>query len=242
MYETTNTSLNLSAQDDINLGYSTTWYWAVLPYNSGASLPIPTRLISMFGTSQPCADPTITSLPHTENFDGVTAPTLPYAGRLISIPLPPAQLSLPTTQPTYAQSAPNSVRLYNPSDESADLRLITPMIDLGRSLNTIKMKFYARSSSAGYPLLVGSVSATDGTGVFTQLQSIALTTTKTEYTVSFADYVGTDQYICFKHGLGGAGRSLYVDNVRLIELLPADLLPLRLQVLAWCKAVRPMSM
>jgi len=222
-YETTNAFLDLSAQGDIDLGFSTTWYWAVLPYNSENLAPDPDTPDFMVWDFTTAPDPTIVALPYEEYFDSVTAPVLPYGWSAYINSTSTSAFVGTYSSTTYAQSAPNSVRLYNPSDAAADLRLITPLIDLGRSLNQIKVKFYARSSSAGYPLLVGSVSTVDGTGVFTELQSIALTTTQTEYEVSFADYLGTDQYICFKHGLGGTSRSLYVDNVRLLELLANDL-------------------
>ena len=223
MYTTTETNLDLSAQTDIDLGFSNTWYWAVLPYNSDNLAPDPNEpefLIWDFTTAQ---DPTIVALPYEEYFDGVTAPALPYGwtGYVNSSSTSAYVRTYNST--TYAQSPPNSAYLTNSTDTAADLRLITPPIDASIPLNTIKLKFYARSSTAGYPLLVGSVSATDGSGVFTQLQSIALTATKTEYEVSFANYAGTDHYICFKHGLGGTSRSLYVDNVRLLQLLPVDL-------------------
>ena len=222
-YETTVTSLNLSDQGDIDLGYETTWYWAVMPFNDYNSPDDPDPADVMVWNFTTLPDPAIVALPHEEYFDSVTAPALPYGwtGYVNSVASAAYVRTINST--TYAQSAPNSAYLTNSTDAAADLRLITPMIDASIPLNTIKLKFYARSSSAGYPLLVGSVSATDGTGVFTQLQSISLTTTKTEYEVSFEDYVGTDQYVCFKHGLGGTSRSLYVDNVRLLELLPVDL-------------------
>ncbi len=222
-YETTNNSLNLSDQSDITLGFGTTWYWAILPFNSDGLSPDPDSPELMVWDFTIAPDPTITSLPYEEYFDSVTAPALPYGWSAYINSTSTSAVVATYNSTTYAQSAPNSVRLYNPSDAAADLRLITPPIDLGRSLSQIKMKFFARSSTAGYPILVGTVSATDESGVFTQIQSIALTATKTEYEVSFADYIGTDQYICFKHGLGGTSRSLYVDNVRLIELLPVDL-------------------
>lgn len=222
-YETTVTSLNLSDQGDIDLGYETTWYWAVMPFNDYNSPDDPDPADVMVWNFTTLPDPAIVALPHEEYFDSVTAPALPYGWTGYVNSVASAAYVRTYNSTTYAQSAPNSAYLTNSTDAAADLRLITPMIDASIPLNTIKLKFYARSSSAGYPLLVGSVSATDGTGVFTQLQSISLTTTKTEYEVSFEDYVGTDQYVCFKHGLGGTSRSLYVDNVRLIELLPVDL-------------------
>jgi len=222
-YETSDPNLNLGQQTDIDLAYNSTWYWAVLPFNSESASPDPFSPAFMVWDFTIIDDPTIVALPHEEYFDSVTAPTLPYGWTGYVNSTATAAYVRTYNSTTYAQSAPNSAYLTNSTDAAADLRLITPMIDLGRSISQIKMKFYARSSTAGYPLLVGTVSATDGTGVFTQIQSISLTATKTEYTVSFADYVGTDQYICFKHGLGGTSRSLYIDNVRLIELLPVDL-------------------
>lgn len=221
-YETTGTSLVLSDQDDISLPLGSTWYWAVLPYNGNPpqnpDLDSPEFMTWDF-TIAP--DPTITSLPYAEYFDGVTAPALPWGWSAYINSTNAGAVVATINSTTYAQSAPNSVRLYNPSDAAADLRLFTPPIAV--PLNTIKLKFYARSSTAGYPLLVGTVNTTDGTGVFNQLQSIALTATKTEYIISLDGYAGSDTYICFKHGLGGTGRTLYVDDVQLIQLLANDL-------------------
>jgi hypothetical protein len=219
-YESTSNSLDLVAQGNIDLGFNTTWYWAVLPYNTAGS-PDPTGMTVFRFTTLP--DPTIVALPHEEYFDDVTAPALPYGWSAYVNSSTTGALVATYNSSTYAQSAPNSVRLYNSTDASADLRLITPPIDASIPLNTIKLKFYARSSSAGYPLLIGTVNTPDSTGTFNQIASIDLTTTKTEYIYSLEDYVGTDQYICFKHGMGGTYRGLYVDNVQLIELLANDL-------------------
>jgi hypothetical protein len=219
-YETANTVFDLSAQTDITLAYGSTWYWAILPQTTGGA-PDPEDPAFMVWDFTIAPDPTITTLPYAEYFDSVTVPALPWGwSSYINSTSTSAYVRTTTSYPV---SSPNSVYLTNSTDSAADLRLISPPINLGRSLNQIKLKFYARSSTAGYPLLVGSVSATDGTGVFTQLQSITLTATQTEYTVSFADYLGTDQYICFKHGLGGTSRSLYIDNVSMIQLQPVDL-------------------
>ncbi len=222
-FESTDTNLNLSAQPDFDLGYNNTWYWAVLPYNAEDESPDPTDLEFMVWNFTTREDPTIVSLPYEEYFDDVTAPALPWGWSNYINSTSTSAVVATYSSTTYAQSAPNSARLYNPSDADADLRLFTPIIDSSIPLNTIKLKFYARSSTAGYPLLVGTVDATDETGTFTQIQSIDLSATKTEYVISLADYAGTDQYICFKHGLGGSGRSLYIDDVQLIELLPNDL-------------------
>lgn len=61
-----------------------------------------------------------------------------------------------TTTTTTPVSSPNNVYLTTSGDANpAALNLITPPI--GVNLNTLKTKFYARSSSAGYTLIVGTV-------------------------------------------------------------------------------------
>lgn len=210
---------------NLTSGQTTTFSVNYLPTAAGAHTATfninDNRAIFPLVVNGTCVDPRITALPFSEYFDSVTAPALPLGWTPYINSTSTSAVVATYNSTTYAQSAPNSVRLYNPSDASADLRLITPQIMV--PMNTIRLKFYARSTSAGYPLLVGTVSALDGTGVFTQLASINLTTTKTEYTVLYTGYEGTDQYICFKHGLGGTGRSLYVDNVVMDGLFPADL-------------------
>ncbi len=100
------------------------------------------------------------------------------------------------------------------------MRLVSPAIV--PDLNTIRAKFFARGST-GYTLIVGTMDTP--TGTFTQKQIITLTGTNALYSVSFADYAGTDTYIAFKHGLGGTYRSIYIDDVLLeeIQAIPPEL-------------------
>ncbi len=220
LYETTETNFNLSAQDDIDLGYSTTWYWAVLPYNEGGDSPDPEAPEFMIWDFTTIADPTIVALPHEEYFDGVTAPTLPYGWTSLVQASTTAAYVNTYNSTTYAVSAPNSVRLYNSTDAAANLLLITP--EITPPLNTIKAKFYARASTAGEDLYIGSYDP--NTQVFTQIGAVMdLTTTQTQYIVPLSSYVGTDNFIAFKHGVGTASRTIYIDNVQFIEILPIDL-------------------
>ncbi len=54
------------------MAYTTPYYWQVVPYNlHGPASGCPVWSFTTW------ADPTITALPYTENFDGVTAPALP---------------------------------------------------------------------------------------------------------------------------------------------------------------------
>ncbi|MCB5272255.1 MAG: choice-of-anchor J domain-containing protein, partial [Candidatus Cloacimonetes bacterium] len=219
LYESTGTNFDLSAQTDIDLGYSSRWYWAVLPFNAGSESPDPTDPEFMVWNFTTIEDPAIVSLPHEENFDDVTAPALPY-GWTGYIGSTNTSAYVRTTT-SYPVSQPNSVYLTNSSDATADLRLITP--DITVPMNSIKLSFSARGGSTGYNLRVGTVDALDETGTFTQLASIDLTASHETYSVSFAGYAGTDQNICFKHGLGGTYRSIYIDDVTMDELVPNDL-------------------
>ncbi|HPK60787.1 MAG TPA: carboxypeptidase regulatory-like domain-containing protein, partial [Candidatus Cloacimonas sp.] len=226
-FDTENTNMNISAMLLDNLGfvlpYNTTWYWAVVPFNAGGEIPDLEAHEFMIWHFTTNVDPTITALSYAEYFDEVTAPTLPWGWKAYVSSTSTSAYVRTYYGTTYAQSTPNSVCLFNSTDTSADLRLITPPINVpGVSLNQIKLKFYAYGGS-GYTLLIGTVNTTDASGVFTQVASINPTATKTEYTVSFENYTGTDHYICFKHGLGGTSRYIYIDNVKIIKLQPADL-------------------
>ncbi|MDZ4122147.1 MAG: choice-of-anchor J domain-containing protein, partial [Candidatus Cloacimonadaceae bacterium] len=108
--------------------------------------------------------------------------------------------------------------LTNSADASADLRLVTPQVNV--PMNTIKLSFSARGSSTGFPLQVGTMNTHNGT--FTLLSTINLTAVHVVYNVSFAAYAGTDTYIAFKHGMGGTYRSIYIDNIQFDELLAND--------------------
>ncbi|MGC9362201.1 MAG: choice-of-anchor J domain-containing protein, partial [Candidatus Syntrophosphaera sp.] len=218
----TGTSLDLSAQGDITIGYDNTWYWAVLPYNTSGA-PDPTDSAFMIWQFTTGPDPTIVALPYEQYFDAVTAPEMAWGWSSYVNSTSSSAVVVNYSSTTYSVTPPNVIRMYNSSDTEADLRLITPPIDASIPLNTIKLKFYARGSGTGDNVLIGTVNTPDGSGVFTQIDSLVLTTIQTEYTYSLDDYTGTDQYICFKLGTGETYNYAYIDNVQLLELLANDL-------------------
>lgn len=219
-YETENANLDLSAQSDIDLAYNSTWYWAVLPYNSDGLAPDPDNPAFMVWDFTIIEDPTIVTLPHQEYFDSVTAPALPYGWTSVVEATTTYAYVNTYSSTTYAVSAPNSARLYNSTDIAANLLLITP--DFSMPLNTMKVRFYARSSTAGEDLYIGAYNPT--TQVFTQIGAVMdLTTTQTQYTVPLSAYVGTDVFLAFKHGVGTSSRTIYIDNVEFIEMMAIDL-------------------
>jgi len=167
-------------------------------------------------------DARIAALPHTQNFDAKPVPQLPLGWNpLVSSTSTSAYVKSSTSNPV---SFPNSICLYNSTDASADLRLVTP--ELLVPTRYTRMRFMAKGT-AGYTLLVGTMNSP--TGTFNQTSSITLTGDYTQFTVSFADYAGPDQYIAIKHGLGGSSRYIYLDDILLEEILDADMMLSSLQ-------------
>ncbi|MCK9349576.1 MAG: hypothetical protein M0P41_11605, partial [Sphaerochaeta sp.] len=213
--DVTNFDPTQAAENPVTFAYSETWYWTVMATNGDGDATVPTSFSFTI-----MDDPRVLSLPYSQNFDGVTAPNLPAQWVGMLNPTSTSWYVDTYSSTTYAVSQPNTARMYNSSSTTADIRLITPEILV--PMNSIKLSFSARGSS-GYTLLVGTTNATDATGTFNQLASFDLSSTHTIYTVSLADYVGSDQYICFKHGLGSTYRSIYIDDVNMEMLTPYDL-------------------
>lgn len=208
---------------------------AVGPH-SGTVTITDNRGITTVAVSGVCADPRIATLPHSENFDGVTAPAFPLGWTAYKS----YSSSTIYTSTSAAQSTPNSVYMYaNTTTET--MRLISPQVLV--PMNSFKVSFYLRAGSTGSTLKVGTVSALDGTGVFTELATIAPATTGvfTQYTVSFLNYTGTDQYICFQHGTTSTYQSFYLDNVLIEELMSADLAATAIAGPAYGLAGSPMT-
>lgn len=204
-------SYNLFAE----LAYLTTHYWKIVPYNDGGmaqDVPVWSFTTAMgFG---------IESLPHLETFDGVEAPHLPDGWNVIVISTSTSAAVRNQTSP-YANSftPPNCVSLTNSTDQTADLRLISPKINV--PLAGIRVSFKARGLGNGYTLQVGSMN-----GFSEQFElgtSLTLTNALSSYTVTLPDFMGSGAYLVFKNGLGGSNRLIYLDDVLIEAIFPNDL-------------------
>ncbi|MCS3871248.1 hypothetical protein J3D55_004164 [Chryseobacterium ginsenosidimutans] len=113
-------------------------------------------------------------------------------------------------------SSPNSYYLYNASGTTGNQMLVSPPT-INLSDGNKRVRFYAKSASANYTLLVGTLSNPTDPASFTQIGSaITLTTTQTQYTVNIP--AGADLQLAFKHGLGGTNRGIYIDNITVQEI------------------------
>ena len=124
---------------------------------------------------------------------------------------------------TNALSTPNSYILTNSTATTGSGMLVGPTTNsLSNGMN--RVKFYARSSGAGYPIEVGTISNTADPSTFAIIGTpIALTTTMTLYTVNIPS--GSNLNLAFRHGMGGGSRTLYIDNVS-VEAIPACVEPI----------------
>ena len=170
-----------------------------------------------YGTSFTTACSTFT-VPYTENFDTTST------GSSSSTNAPSCWSYLETASSagygyvttTYPYSSPNSYYLYNSSDNTGSQMLVSPPTT-NLSSGTKRVRFYARGSSAGYTVLVGTLSNAADPTTFTPIGSaITLTATQTQYTVNIPS--GSNLQLAFKHGLGGTFRGVYLDDITVQEI------------------------
>jgi hypothetical protein len=145
-----------------------------------------------------------------ENFDGVTAPALPSCWSNYVSPSFSSQ-----TAGTYATSpynAPNCVRLYNSyATLGTDAPMLISPVLSNLNAGTNQIRFYAK----GTTVIVGTMSDPANSSTFTAFQTVTLLSTSAwnEYSVSFASYAGTDQYIAFRHPMTSTYSYVYLDNI-----------------------------
>ncbi len=149
----------------------------------------------------------------SENFDTVTTPALPTYWSAINTT---GSTSSYVTTSTTGFSTPNQVTMYN-SSITGSLALVSPAVN---NLSSKRLRFYAKGG-VGYNVIVGTLSNPTDPATFTEIQTIPITATYTQYNVIIP--TTTNKYIAIKHALGAAYRYIYLDNV-LIET-PSNTVP-----------------
>lgn len=153
----------------------------------------------------------------TENFDGVTTPSLPACwGKFLRGTAGTANV---TTSTASVNSAPNGVLLANSSSTaSADIMLVSrPLSNTGAG--THRLRFWARNATASQDIEVGTLDNKSSSATFSLVQAIDISTTYTEYTVDFTSYSGTDPYIAIRRLSTSTFTSVYIDNI-VWEVIP----------------------
>ncbi len=123
--------------------------------------------------------------------------------------------SVYTTDGGVDFSAPNHFLLANSSDLTGNYMLISPQVNnLGGAL----VEFYAYGSfSTTNQLQVGTMSDPNDPTTFTLVQTFTLTSAHALYSLSLP--AGTNQFLAFRHGLGGTFRTIYIDDI-LVQVPP----------------------
>lgn len=162
----------------------------------------------------------VPTLPITQNFDGVTTPTLPDCWRkIVNSTVTSAVVQTSTSN---AHSSPNSCYIFNSSDQTADLVLASPQ-HTATPITTTRVRFWAYGSSSS-AVIVGVMSNPTDINTFAPVQTVSLSTTNSLYTVNLSSYVGTGNYIAFKHANNGTNQSIYLDDISW-ELIPSCIEP-----------------
>jgi hypothetical protein len=204
----TGTSLNIPSLTSNTIYY----YWVRSNCSTGTSQ----SAWSFGGTFKTACS--IFTVPYTENFDTTST------GSSTNLTVPSCWSYLETASSagygyvttTYPNSSPNSYYLYNSSDNTGSQMLVSPPTT-NLSSGTKRVRFYARGSSAGYSLVVGTLSNAADPTTFTPIGSaITLTAAQTQYTVNIPS--GTNTQLAFKHGLGGTYRAIYLDDITVQEI------------------------
>lgn len=156
-----------------------------------------------------CVDPSIyyANLPYTQNFDGVTAPALPFGWAKVGT------TGSVYTQTTSPNSAPNCVYIYTPATT-----LALPPVNMATE-TALRMKFWARGNyTAGDALIVGYLTNPTDASTFTPIQSVTMAgLTYAQYQVTLGSVTGIKYYAI---QAGTLYYSMLIDDVVIEEVPP----------------------
>lgn len=155
----------------------------------------------------------------SENFDGVDAFTLPACWTQVKNGTGSSQFSYTAVANWNSQSPPNSILMYNDSDEStANLFLVAPEVtNLGAG--THRLKFFAKSDFGVVNMQFGTINSNTPDATFTLLSAVDLSSTYTEYIIDYTVYNGTDTFLAIRHN-GPQFSFVFFDDFRW-ELAPS---------------------
>jgi hypothetical protein len=185
------------------MDYQTTYYWQIVAHNYSGSAAGP---LWSFTTE---TDYRITSLPHSQNFDGVTAPDLPPGWTKLTAPG-----SVIQTDSAHSNTAPNSVVFTLTSDDSSVTPpLVSPQITVG--VENIRMRFWAKRIGGIASIIIGTMADPQIESTFSAFSILELTTDYSQYTVDFSTFTGSDQYIAFRMTSQYINASVSLDTILL---------------------------
>ena len=120
------------------LSPNTTYYWEIIPYNGAGSAT--GTVVWSFTTG---ADPTISTLPYTQNFDGVTEPAIPYGWSIENTN--GDSYAWTTYTSTVPHSAPNHMSVRYSSADAMNDWFFSPPIQVTSGVN-YTLRFWYKTS------------------------------------------------------------------------------------------------
>ncbi|MCB5270490.1 MAG: carboxypeptidase regulatory-like domain-containing protein [Candidatus Cloacimonetes bacterium] len=165
-------------------------------------------------------DATIYSLPFSEDWDLVSVPFFPLGWSQIRNSTDP--LSYLRTSINTPHSLPNCVQISNAGDASAELILISPIIDAAIDLSDIRVKIMLRGG-INREMQIGTIVDPTDANTFELAETLTITANWAEYTVHLSAHTGLGRYIAIKHGVAGLGQIMYIDDVIFEEISQNDL-------------------
>ena len=118
-----------------------------------------------------------------------------------------------------AHSGSNLLYFYLPTSTTyaSNEYAVLPVVAEDYAMSDLELLFWAKRSTNATDLYVGVMTDPTSASTFVPVDTIALTTNQTEYTVSLASYGGTGRYVAFKMVRGTAATYCYMDDVTLRE-------------------------
>ena len=165
--------------------------------------------------------------PYLQNFDATTAPAVDVCWTILEeISGTTNEFIRTSTAYPNAYSANNSIKMFNSNSTTGDLIFVSP--EFSDFDNNKRIVFYAYDKDNGSDLVIGTMSDPSDVSTFTAYQTITFASMGDdvweEHIVNFDTYVGTDNYVAFKHGANSNYDYLLIDDF-IYEEIPSCLIP-----------------
>jgi hypothetical protein len=158
-----------------------------------------------------CFDPTIYTLPWSENFDALTIPEFPMGWSVIANS---------TSSYAYYETATggfspdNCIKGYNSSDYSPEFYAITPPTSI--DISTSRIRFQAKGDGS---IKFGTITDPTDAATFTEINTFTLNSSWEEHILDLDTETSTGTYyLAFKAEFTGSYDYVYIDNVTWMEI------------------------
>lgn len=162
--------------------------------------------------------------PYSQAFDGTTDPNIDDCWSVLDNTANFGWIRTENSAFDPQRSAPNSIEFYNSSAASGNLLLVSP--EFSDFDNAKQIRFWLQnegSTSYTSDLIVGTVSDPTDPATFTPYDTIPNAlfdfNTWTEFVIPFNNYLGTDKYVAFRHGLNSTFDYIFLDDFS-YEVIP----------------------